>query len=200
MWTQSASANGESRKGSLASVYRDKRGAVSPSTLRDPTGVCSSGLSLYLNKESWRLSSVSFWDRDNWASLWGQKFFCTGMPLGWMWFSLEAIILVNYKLTRSNLTLNRVNLTRSTKPAFYTGRILNMNHVEAGWFFLICKDIHWMQQCVVGNRFINLSQEEKESERRIGNKWTLLCPMYLLEMRSRLTWERLLPSILELVK
>jgi len=40
------------KKGSLISGYRDKRGAVSPSTLRDPTGVCSSGLSLYSNKES----------------------------------------------------------------------------------------------------------------------------------------------------
>lgn len=37
-------------KDSLTSKYRDKRGAVSLNTFRDPTGVCSNGL--YSNKES----------------------------------------------------------------------------------------------------------------------------------------------------
>lgn len=37
-------------KGSLALGYRDKRGGVSPSTLRDPTGVYPCGLSLYSKK------------------------------------------------------------------------------------------------------------------------------------------------------
>ena len=48
----STSANGEREKGPLDLGYSNKGGAVPTDTLRDPTGVCPSGLSLHSDKES----------------------------------------------------------------------------------------------------------------------------------------------------